>query len=86
MGSSEDRGGKAAPSGKVGAMMGFLRLETLMLSAAIMIGHGGNFLFRGRRRNHNHNWRARSQGYVCTLNLNNSTVIQPREVVLTVRA
>ena len=62
MGSFKDRGGKTTLSDTVGAMMDFLRLETVILSVAIIIGQLDNFLFGGHR--HNYSWRIRSQGCV----------------------
>lgn len=52
MGSFKDRGGKTTLSDTAGALMGFLRFEMLILSAAVIIGQLGNFLFRGHRHNH----------------------------------
>lgn len=52
MGSFKDRGGKTTLSDTVGAIMGFLRFEMLILSAAVIIGQLGNFLFRGHRLYH----------------------------------
>ena len=52
MGGFKDGGGKTMLSGTVGAMVGFLRFEMPILSAAVIIGQLGSFLFRGHRHNH----------------------------------